>query len=378
MRPEGDVPRGFPPGFVRSGKDHDALLAMAAIPGTVPRRVHALAWMEGRAGRLPAAVERGALGAAAARRLAEVDLTALREKLTGCGARMAHPGHPDYPERLLDLPDPPAWLFLRGGRVPDAPAVAVVGARRCSSYGRELAHALGRGLSAGGVPVVSGAALGVDGAAHRGALSVKSGGAPTVAVLGSGIDRAHPGSNRRLIAAIAERGVIVSEYPPGAPPARFRFPARNRLVAALASHVVVVEGAPGSGSIITVDHATDMGREVLAVPGPVTSPLSDVPHRLIRDGAALIRGAADVLASLGLDAGSPSVDLDRLTAEERVVLEAVAGTGVTADAVAGAAGLPAGRALAALAGLELRGLVRATGGRYRRTTDPGAADDPGG
>lgn len=368
MPPESDVTRGFPEGFVRSAQDRDALLAISAIPGTLPRRVHALAWEEGAARRLRAAVERGALGAAARKRLAEVDVGALRVELERCRGRFIPPGHQEYPERLLDLPDPPAWLFARGAPIPDGPAVAVVGARRCSGYGRELAHALGRGLAAAGVHVVSGAALGIDGAAHRGTLAAH--GAPTVAVFGCGIDQAHPASNRRLIEKIAERGVLVSEYPPGAPPAPFRFPARNRLVAALASHVVVVEGAPGSGSTITVDHAADIGREVLALPGPVTSPLSDVPHRLIREGATLVRGAGDVLAALKLEVATESVDLDRLTEEELRVLEAVTGTGITADAVAVAAGLSPGRVLVALAGLELRGLVREAGGRYRRTTTP--------
>lgn len=363
MRPES--PRGFPGGFVRGSSDRDALLALSVVHTTIPRRLHELAWEEGTARGVLAAAERGALGDAARDRVTEADVSALRAGLARCGGRMAHPGSPEYPEHLLDLADPPAWLFLRGAPVPETPAVAVVGARRCSSYGRELARALGRGLATAGVCVVSGAALGVDAAAHRGALDADGG--PTMAVLGSGFDRPHPGSNRRLIEAVAERGTVLTEYPPGTPAARFRFPARNRLVAALASHVVVVEGAPGSGSTITVNHAADMGREVLAVPGPLHSPLSDVPHRLIREGATLIRGAADILAALGLDGEPAGVDLDRLTDEERCVLGAVAGTGVTADAVVGAAGLPPGRALAALAGLELRGLVRHEGGRYRRT-----------
>jgi DNA processing protein len=129
-----------------------------------------------------------------------------------------------------------------------------------------------------------------------------------------------------------------------------------------------VEGAPGSGSTITVNHAADIGRDVLAVPGPITSPLSDVPHRLIREGALLVRGAPDVLAALKLDGGVESADLDRLTEEERTVLGTVTGTGVTADSVTAQTGLPAGKVLVAMVGLELRGLVRETGGRYRRTT----------
>src|SRR5439155_8714700 len=175
--------------------------------------------------------------------------------------------------------------------------VAVVGARNCSAAGTEMAGALVAALAAAGATVVGGAVRAMDACATESALA--SGGR-TIAVLGSGIDVAYPRTNRSLIEAIAGTGSVVSEYPPGTPAEPFRFPARNRIVAALSSAVVIVEGAAGSGSMITADHALDVGRDVLAVPGGVSSPLAAVPLALIRDGATLVRGPRDLLGDLGL------------------------------------------------------------------------------
>jgi DNA processing protein len=232
-----------------------------------------------------------------------------------------------------------------------------------------MAASIGRGLAVQGVNVVSGAARGVDTAAHRGALSV---GGPTIAVLGSGIDVAYPAANRRLLKDIVQVGTVVSEYPPGLPALPRRFPARNRLIAALSRAVVVVEGAAGSGSLITADFAADLSREVLAVPGPVTSPFSVVPHDLLRDGATLVRGPEDVLDELKvtrLDAGSGEVaPVNDLSQRERRVLDAVIGEPVTAEAVSTRTALPISTALSLLMSLEVRGLIRGVAGRYRRTS----------
>ena len=220
-----------------------------------------------------------------------------------------------YPEQLLDLHDPPEGLFLRGRPLPAADRiVAVVGARRCSPLGREVARDLGRGLGRAGWSVVSGAARGIDAASHEGALDE---GSHTVAVLGSGIDVAYPPASAGLIERIAATGTVVSEYPPGVPARPFRFPARNRIVAGLARAVVVVEGEEGSGSLISAEHALDLGRDVMAVPGAVTNPLAAVPNQLIRDGAALVRGAVDVLAELGVATGERAADAVDLTEGER-------------------------------------------------------------
>ena len=182
------------------------------------------------------------------------------------GARFLTPDDAEYPSSCLQLDDPPVALYVRGARLDvDEVRVAIVGARRCSTLGGEIARDLGRRLGSAGVCVVSGAAYGIDASSHRGALDA---GGRTIAVLGSGIDVGYPRSSADLIERIAQTGSVVSEYAPGVPAEPHRFPARNRIVVALSSALVVVEGAALSGSRISVDHALDLGREVFAVPGP--------------------------------------------------------------------------------------------------------------
>lgn len=364
------LPGEWPAAFASGRKDREALLVLAGLEGIAPRELHQLAWRTGSARGCLAAVARGRAGSARDRALAaRVEAKAVHDAMERCGARHVIPGDAEYPEVLLRLPDPPASLFVRGrALVPWPPAVAVVGARGCSPYGREVAEVLGRGLAAEGVMVVSGAARGIDAAAHRGALAADG---PTTAVLGSGIDVDYPRTHRRLIQRIAQAGAVISEYPPGMLPRPHRFPARNRIVAALARGVVVVEGAPGSGSLITAEFAGDLGGDVMAVPGGVTGPLSAAPNALIRDGAALVRNAADVLDTLRLPreafTAPDGPGASGLGAEERAVLDHLSGFPATLDEVAAAAAVPPTRALRALAALELGGMVEASGGRYRRT-----------
>ena len=280
-------------------------------------------------------------------------------------------GTPAYPGQLLDLHDPPTGLFLRGRPLPTSDRiVAVVGARHCSPLGREIARDLGRSLGHAGWSVVSGAARGIDAASHEGALDA---GAHTVAVLGSGIDVAYPPASAGLIERIAATGTVVSEYPPGVPARPFRFPARNRIVAGLARAVVVVEGEEGSGSLISAEHALDLGRDVMAVPGAVTNPLAAVPNQLIRDGAALVRGAVDILAELGVEVAAESGDhlATALTDRERRALDAIVDRTLP-ETIALALALPVAEVLPALLGLELKGLVRSVGGRYERRLQRGA------
>ncbi len=239
----------------------------------------------------------------------------------------------------------------------------------------EVAADLGRGLALAGVVTVSGGAVGIDAAAHRGALDA---GGVTVAVLGSGIDVAHPARNRDLFQRIEASGSLLSEYPPGTPAEPFRFPARNRLIAALSRGVVVVEGAAKSGTRITAEHAVDLGLDVFAVPGQVTSPLAETPLGLIRDGATMIRGTADLLEDLRLEgAASGERGLPRgLSADEGRVLASLA-TSMLPSAVAAATGIPVADTLTVLIALEIRGLVRGVGGRFERTfkavaSQPGA------
>lgn len=376
MRPD---PRGWPRVFGRGEQELDALIVLSHLQTLTPRRFRELAWIEGSARACLQAILRGAAGERDRGIAENVRVTAVRGALSRCGARAMGSWDEEYPDSLLDLPDPPALLFARGRSLEQLnSAVAVVGARSCSSYGREVAKIIGRGLADQSVSVVSGAARGVDAAAHRGALSV---GGPTIAVLGSGIDVAYPSTNRSLLDDIVRMGTVVSEYPPGVPARPRWFPARNRLIAALSRAVIVVEGGTGSGSLITAEFATDLSREVFAVPGPVTSPFSVAPHELLRDGATLVRGPDDVLEELGIARLSPSRGfgaLEGLSPEERRVLEEIVGEPVTAEAIATRTELSISTALAVLMSLEVRGLVRGAAGRYQRTSAAGtvAGDTP--
>jgi DNA processing protein len=290
------------------------------------------------------------------------DEPACRGRLERQGLRFVGRSEAGFPARLATIHDPPPGLFVRGPAsldLFDRPAVAIVGARACSAYGTAVALTLGRELAAAGVVVVSGLARGVDAAAHRGALDAGE----TVAVLGCGIDRDYPRAHASLAASIAQRALIVSEYAPGVEPAPWRFPARNRIVAGLAAATVVVEARERSGALITADLALDEGREVLAVPGEITSHLSDGTNQLLRLGATPVTCVADVLAVLGVDP-APATDAlldDRLAAVRAVVADAPA----AADEVAQRTGLSPGAVAAALAELELLGVIGEADGLYR-------------
>ena len=358
-------PTSYPEGFASSAGDRRALLVLSALSGMTARSLLELAERDRSAAGCLDAVLSGRAGSAGDRAWAHrVDAAALGRGLEACGARAVPWGDPEYPAALANLSDPPAVLYVRGRDLRTLqPAVAMVGARNCSALGREVATDIGRGLAAVGVCVVSGAARGIDTASHRGALDAAG---TTVAVLGSGIDVLYPPGSRRLLHQVEAAGAIVSEYPPSIAVEPWRFPARNRIVAGLARALVVVEGAGRSGSMITVEHALDLGRQVFAVPGPVTSPLSEVPLALIRDGAVLIRGTDDLLDDLGYRDRPPVADgPPGLPDDERRVFEQLAGPSLP-DAVARGAGVSIPEAVAALIRLELRGLVRNVGGRYER------------
>jgi DNA processing protein len=370
--------REWPERFGRGPADRAALVVLLGLASLTPRRLFDLAIEHGTAEGCLSMVRDGGAGSDADVARARVTEPAeAMATVAAAGARMVPVNDPEYPPQLIDLFDPPAALFVKGQSLAELePRVAVVGARNCSGTGGEVAELLGRVLAGTGVCVVSGAARGVDGAAHRGALHARG---TTIAVLGCGIDIAYPIENGPLLSAAVDAGAVVSEYPPKVPPEPFRFPARNRIVAGLSVAVVIVEGAHGSGSMITAEHALDVGREVFAVPGPVTSELSHVPHSLIREGATLIRGPDDLLSDLGLappEPGSgPSGDTVGATGMTRgpggggvnqgAVWEALSISGAP-DRLAALTALPLPQVMAALVGLELRGLVRAAGGRYQR------------
>jgi len=295
--------------------------------------------------------------------LRRFDEQACRARLAARGFRFVGRSDTDFPPLLRSIHDPPPSLFVRGlaelellGR----PAVAVVGARACSGYGSAVAASLSRELAAAGLVVVSGLARGIDADAHRGALAAD---APTVAVLGCGIDRDYPAAHAELARRIVASGLIVSEYAPGVEPAPWRFPARNRIVAGLCEATAVVEARERSGALITADLALEEGREVFAVPGEITSALSAGTNALLKLGATPLTAAVDVLAALGIEvAGKHVAELEGAPgALFALVREAPAG----ADELARRAGLGAGEVARALVELELAGLVSAADGVYR-------------
>lgn len=272
---------------------------------------------------------------------------------------------PGYPAALLTLADAPPVLWAVGRLdTLQAPAVAVVGSRAPTPAGRQVAFALGRDLAAAGLVVVSGLARGIDGAAHEGALSTGL----TTAVLGCGVDRPYPPEHRQLAARVARNGVVVSEFPPATAPHAHHFPLRNRLISGLAAAVVVVEATDRSGSLITARWALEQGRDVLAVPGSVLSGRSRGCHALIRDGAALVESAEDVLAELGRLAPTAPRDARGHPGTSDPVLAAMPpGEAMSLDVLMAETGLSAPRVLERLLEAELTGAVERTGaGRFCR------------
>lgn len=362
----------WPEDFAEAPADRRAVLVLSALRGITPRRLLSLAVDHGPASSVLAQIRAGRAGSPNDRAFAnELDPDQIASAAKVCGARIVSWGSPEYPEQLRHIHDPPPVLYVLGASPPDpTSAIAIVGARRCTELGRELAREIGRVLALAGVTVVSGAARGVDAAAHQGALDA---GGRTLAVMGCGIDVVYPPGSRALIERIRKSGTIVSEHAPGTPPFQHNFPARNRIVAGLCRGSVVVEGAKGSGSMITAEHAMEFGRDVYAVPGSVTSPLSAVPLQLIRDGATMIRDAGDLLEELGLelDVGRVAEQIE-LSVDERRVLATLAGPTLP-DGVADAIGRGMPEIVAVLMRLELRGLVRNVGGRYESTLQGSAA-----
>ncbi len=298
------------------------------------------------------------------------DREALRwaEEIERTGVRLVTAFDEEFPRLLRETPDPPFVLYALG-RVERLrlPAVAVVGSREASRYGRDVASRLGRELSSAGVAVVSGFARGVDASAHEAALEGPGG---TIAVLGCGLDVDYPRENARLKDRLAAQHLLLSEYPPGTEPRPQNFPIRNRIIAGLSSGVVVVEASRRSGSLITARLAADFGRDVFAVPGSIFSDTSSGAHELLRDGAILCRGAEDVLAELFPSVGAPqripaAAPLD-LSPEARRVFEALTKEeSLSAEELAQALDLPAATILASLFELEGTGFASTVeGGRY--------------
>ncbi len=313
-------------------------------------------------------LDRLAEGRAGLRRRAETEARLCERH----GVRLVPRCDPAYPAALGEIGSAPVLLFQKGSIDPGVVRIAVVGSRTPTHYGKTVASALGGGLASRGIEVVSGGARGVDAAAHRGALAVEAG--RTIAVLGSGFSRPYPPEHTQLFEKIAAQGAVVTEFPMEEPPRAENFPRRNRLIGGLSAAVVVVEAAERSGSLSTAAHALEQGREVLAVPGSVHSAKSVGCHRLIQQGAKLVHEIEDVVAELSpmyrgrvgskpTDAEPPA--LDGLTADESALLAIVAQQGpLHLDRLADEAPFGIARVQAALFGLELRGAVEQTPGKY--------------
>jgi DNA processing protein len=308
------------------------------------------------------------------------------------GARAILINDPEYPGILRDIPDPPALLFALGNpELLAGPAVAIVGSRNHSPYGRDVAALVAGAAARAGIAVISGMARGLDAVAHGAALDA---GGPTIGVLGNGLGVVYPAANRELYQRVGDHGLLLTEFPPGDRPMVYSFPRRNRIISGLARVTVVVEAAEGSGTLITVGAALAQGRDVMAVPGPITSPTSVGTNRLIRDGAEPLLGPAGLLEhfpeaqpgtevpSAGRqepggaeDLGPPGMPASAgplavaippgLTPAERCVAEALQDGPLGLDALILRLGLPAAQALVAISGLELRGVARHDAGWVR-------------
>jgi len=359
-------------------RPEDATRALEAAGGD-PARAAALLGRDRRAARLARAARAGRGAGARAPGIAEgverpgggrpqpaactadelpLDPSRCRERLARWGARALPLGSPLYPERLRRLADPAPLLLVRGdpGAL-SAPAVAVVGSRRATAAGREAARRLARELASAGLAVVSGLARGIDAAAHEGALEE---GGVGVAVLGCGIDRIYPRGHEDLAERLLARGAVVSELPPGAPPLPHHFPLRNRLIAGLASAVVVVEARERSGSLSTARHALEQGAELLAVPGPTRSPAHRGSNLLLREGAWVCLDAEDVRRALGMpprEVPWPDPEADTAPHSQRAILAALREEPATPDELSRRLERPAEAIAADLVHLELAGRV---------------------
>jgi DNA processing protein len=277
-----------------------------------------------------------------------------------------------YPPLLLEIGDPPPVLYCRGRtELLGRPALAIVGSRNSSAQGAANAEQFARAFSAAGLTIVSGLAQGIDAAAHRGGLA---GEGSTIAVLGTGVDLAYPAANAPLAQEIAERGLVVSEYPLGMKALAHNFPRRNRLISGLAQGCLVIEAALASGSLITARAAAEQGREVFAVPGSIHSPLSKGCHALIKSGAKLVENAEDVLAELAAfrrtgfaSTRAPAPSGREASTENEPLLACMGFDPVDVDSLCARAGMPAERVSAELLRLELGGRITALpGGLYQR------------
>lgn len=336
-----------------------------------PEEVFRASLTELEACQLPAAVAQAVFSKAAFRD-AEKELGQARK----AGCRLINWDESEYPKRLLEIYDPPPLLYVRGNeQVLNRHTISIVGTRRPTPYGNQIAERLARDLADHGLIVASGLARGIDSSAHRGACAASRGG--TVGVLGSGIDVIYPKENRKLFEEVEKRGAIITEFPMGAYPAPENFPVRNRMVAGMALGVIVVQGAQYSGSLITSRLAMEFGREVYGVPGNVTEPASFAPNQLIKQGAKLVAGWEDVVEELPTDIRAELFPVEATTREERASLfeENLSPVEkrlfdlirieepIHVDQLVETTGLSSSETLSALCEMEMRGIIRQLPGK---------------
>ena len=326
----------------------------------------------------PALLTEAGISARIAREIVAFDqwkeVEAELEQLAGVNARLVTQTDTEYPERLRQIHDPPPFLYIRGRFAPqDDLAIAIVGARTASTYGRKMARELAHELAGCGVCVVSGLARGIDSEAHQAALESRG---RTIAVLGSGLDVVYPREHIALAEQIAESGAVVSEFSFGSRPEAGNFPYRNRVISGISLGTVVVEATEKSGSLITAQCALDQNREVFAVPGPVTASRSRGPHRLIKDGAKLVESIDDILSEIAPalartdraeknEASAPVVPLEP---DEERLFQLFPEEAVHVDTLITGSGLEPARVLEVLLGLELKGIVTQLPGMYFTAT----------
>jgi DNA processing protein len=292
-----------------------------------------------------------------------VDLEKIWDQIEAKGISVLTQADENYPKRLKEIEQPPPVLYVQGDLIAgDEWSAAIVGTRRVTAYGRQVAEEVSRSLARNSLTIISGLARGVDSIAHKAALDA---GGRTIAVLGSGIDRIYPPENRQLAEQIKAAGVLISEFPPGTPPEASNFPQRNRLISGLSLAVIVIEAGQSSGALITAGFAADQGREVFAVPGNITSPGSVGANRLIRDGAHPLLNAEQVLEMLDLEK-APEQRTARLTlpsdALESELIETLGTEPMHVDEITNRTEIPVEKVTATLALMELKGMVRQVGG----------------
>jgi DNA processing protein len=288
------------------------------------------------------------------------------------GVKMITLDDEEYPSRLKEIYDPPVVLYVKGEiSQNDGKAIAVVGTRRPSFYGRMITEDLSKKLAMRGFTIVSGMARGVDSAAHRGALAVKG---RTIAVLGCGVDVVYPPENAKLMKEIAVSGAVISEFPFGMKPDRGNFPRRNRIISGLSLGVIVVEAAKSSGSLITANFALEQGREVFAVPGKIDSPKSYGTHLLIKEGAKLVQDVDDIVEELGMQAGDSSAGKElkkqdtvgispELAGDEKKIFELLTTDPCQIDIICARLNMPANKVSSVLMMLEVKGCVKQLPGK---------------